>query len=350
MDSKYNEYVQLAMNGGNGPLSYVKNSSYQGGILEPTKAIIEEEIATKLEIPTSTKHFCTADFGCSTGSNSFPAMHTIIEAVKRKYETSNLKTPEFYVCFNDVVSNDFNTLFRSLPSDRSYEVAAIAGDFHGRLLPPSSVHFAYSSWAIHWLTEVPKAAEGLKSPAWSGREREEVYEAYLNQFERDLESFLKCRAAEMVKGGIMALLVPGVPDFWDPQKESTVVSRVELLRSSLVDMVEKGRLSEAKSRTFNLPYYFPTAEELRAILQKSNSFSIERMEIMKSGTFLNVDGHVACLRAVHQNMLTNKFGAETVDETFNLLKKKFHASPVYADPSKDRTIMVVVILKHKNVQ
>ena len=109
-------------------------------------------------------------------------------------------------------------------------------------------------------------------------------------------------------------------------------------------------MSEAKSRTFNLPYYFPTAEELRAILQKSNSFSIERMEIMKSGTFLNVDGHVACLRAVHENMLTNKFGAETIDEIFDLLKKKFHASPVYADPSKDRTIMVVVILKHKNVQ
>ena len=73
------------------------------------------------------------------------------------------------------------------------------------------------------------------------------------------------------------------------------------------------------------------------------------MEILKSGAFLNVDGHVACLRAVHENMLTNKFGAETIDEIFDLLKKKFHASPVYADPSKDRTIMIVAILKHNNV-
>ncbi|KAG6431000.1 hypothetical protein SASPL_109075 [Salvia splendens] len=164
-----------------------------------------------------------------------------------------------------------------------------------------------------------------------------------------MESFLKCRAVEMAEGGIMALLIPGVPDFWDPQKESTVVSRVELLRSSLVDMAKMGRLSAATSGIFNLPYYFPTAEELRAILQKSNSFSIERMEILKSGTFLNVDGHVACLRAVHQNMLAHKFGAETIDETFDLLKKKFYASPVYADPSKDKTIMIVAILKHNNV-
>ncbi|KAL1531906.1 gibberellin A4 carboxyl methyltransferase [Salvia divinorum] len=345
MDSKCNEH--FSMNGGNGPLSYVKNSSYQGGILEAAKAIIEEEIATKLDFSTNSC-FCVADFGCSTGKNSFPAMHTIVEAVKRKYESSDVETPEFHVCFNDVVSNDFNTLFSSLPPARSYEVAAVPGDFHGRLLPPSSLHFAYSSWALQWLTEVPKAAEGLKSPAWSGGEREEVYEAYLGQFERDMEAFLKCRAVEMVEGGIMALLVPGVPAFWDPQKESTVVSRVQLLRSSLVDMAEKGRLSEAMSRTFNFPYYFPTAKELRAILQKSSSFSIERMEILNSGALLDVDGHVACLRAVHQNMLTRKFGAETIDETFDLLLEKFQTSSVYADPSNDRTVMIVAILKHKH--
>ena len=102
------------------------------------------------------------------------------------------------------------------------------------------------------------------------------------------------------------------------------------------------------SRTFNLPYYFPTTEEPRAILQKSNSFIVERMEILNSGASLNVDGHVACLRAVHQNMLTHMFGAETINETFDLLLKKFQASSIYADPSSDRTVMIVAILKHKH--
>ena len=83
------------------------------GVLEAAKAIIEEEIATKLEISTNS-FFCIADFGCSTGSNSFPVMHTITEAIKQKYESPDLKTPEFYVWFNDIVSNDFNTLFSSL--------------------------------------------------------------------------------------------------------------------------------------------------------------------------------------------------------------------------------------------
>ncbi|XP_042035451.1 loganic acid O-methyltransferase-like isoform X1 [Salvia splendens] len=325
-----------------------------GGVLAAAKTIIEEEIATKLDISTIS-FCCIADFGCSTGNNSFPAMHTIIEAVKRKYESSDLKTPDFYVWFNDVVSNDFNTLFRSLPLDRSYKVAAVAGDFHSHLLPPSSIHFAYSSWALQWLTEVPKPAVGLHSPAWKGGKRlygvkrEEVYEAYLGQFERDLEAFLKCRAVEMVKGGIMALLIPALPAYWDPQTEFTVASVIELLRSSLVDMAKEGKLSETKLDAFNFPYYIPTPEEVWAILQKSNSFSIERMEILKSGTLLTVDGHVACFRAVHQNMLTHEFGAETIDESFDMLKKKLQTSPVYANPSNDKTLVVVAILKLNNV-
>ncbi|KAG6389885.1 hypothetical protein SASPL_151360 [Salvia splendens] len=340
--------------------------------MEAAKAIIEEEISTKLEISTNNS-FHVADFGCSTGNNSFPAMHTIIEAVIRKYESSDLKTPEFYVWFNDVVSNDFNTLFRSLPPDRSYKTGAVAGDFHGRLLPTSSVHFAYSSCSLHWLTEVPKAAEYLKSVWHGGEEREEAYVAYLSQFERDIESFLKCRAVEMVEGGIMALLIPGVPDSWDPLKEYTVgTSLISAIVGHGVILpncneshklylrphdgsatatipVLLGRLSDAILETFNIPYHFATPKEIRDILEKSNSFNLERMDVLKNGTFLNVDGHVACFRAVHQNMFAHMFGAETVDETFDLLKKKLQSSPAFANPLNDRTLFIVAILKHKHV-
>ncbi|XP_042035362.1 loganic acid O-methyltransferase-like [Salvia splendens] len=341
------------MNGGYGPLSYAKNSSYQGGVLESAKVIIEEEITTKLDI--STNSFCIADFGCSTGNNSFPAMHTIIEAIKRKHESSDLKTPEFLVFLNDVVSNDFNTLFRSLPPHRDYNVAAVPGDFHGRLLPRSSINFGYSSWSLHWLTEVPKAVADRDSPAWNGgeifycRERREVYEAYLRQFERDLETFLKCRAVEMVEGGIMALLIPGVPEFWDPRKEFTVVSTVELLRSSLVDMSKKGRLSDSKLESLNFPHYFPTPQELSAILQKSLNFSIQRMEILKTETFLNAQGHASCFRAVHQTMLTHHLGAEIMDELFDSYEKKLAASLAFAKPDNDRTLVHIAILKRKIV-
>ena len=73
------------------------------------------------------------------------------------------------------------------------------------------------------------------------------------------------------------------------------------------------------------------------------------MEILKPGTLLTVDGHVAFFRAVKQNMLTHEFGDEIIDETFNLLKKKLQSSPAYANPSNDRTVVVVVILKCNDV-
>lgn len=111
----------------------------------------------------------------------------------------------------------------------------------------------------------------------------------------------------------------------------------------------QGRLSEKKLVKFNLPYFFPTPEEVRAVLEKSKSFSIERMEILESGSLLSIDGYVACFRAAHENMFSHKFGAETVDETFDLFKKKLQTFPVFANPSNDKSIVVAAILKHNNV-
>ena len=83
-----------------------------------------------------------------------------------------------------------------------------------------------------------------------------------------------------------------------------------------------------------------------AILQKSNSFRIERMEILKTRTLLTVDGHVAFFGAVKQNMLTHEFGDEIIDETFDILNEKLQISPAYANFSNDRTVVVVVLKRN----
>ncbi|PIN00488.1 Loganate O-methyltransferase [Handroanthus impetiginosus] len=236
-----------AMNAGDGPHSYVQNSSYQRGVVDVAKPEIEEEIATKLDIKNLPNRFCIADFGCSTGHNSFPAIQIITEAINQKYKSPKITSEslEFSVFFNDVITNDFDTLFRSLPPDIHYHAAAVPGDFHCRLLPEYSLHFAYSSWSLQWLTAVPEAVADSGSPEWNkgeilySRDRKEVCDAYLDQFEKDIESFLESRAVEMVSEGLMALLVPAVPDFWNPESEYTIPSDVNLLGSCLVDMAEK---------------------------------------------------------------------------------------------------------------
>ncbi|KAL0430216.1 UNVERIFIED_CONTAM: Loganic acid O-methyltransferase [Sesamum radiatum] len=126
------DLLLYSKNPGDGPHSYVKNSSYQGGVVDVAKPIIEEEIARKLDIkrlsPTSPNGFRLADFGCSTDHNSFLAMQIVTQAIYGKHASSN------------------------------YNAIGVPGDFHGRLLPESSLQFSYSnSWALHWLSEVPKA-------------------------------------------------------------------------------------------------------------------------------------------------------------------------------------------------
>ncbi|KAL0408927.1 UNVERIFIED_CONTAM: Loganic acid O-methyltransferase [Sesamum radiatum] len=349
---------QYVMNGGEGPNSYAQNSSYQGGVIDVTKPILEEEISKKLDIKHISSTIRIADFGCSTGRNSFAAMQIILEAIKRKFQTDGklIQIPDFQVFFNDRVTNDFNTLFRSLPPQRLYHVAGVPGSFHGRLLPSASLHFAYSCFSLHWLSEVPKAVLDNTSPAWNRGKvhyfgaRREVCEEYANQYAKDIESFLDSRAEELVPGGLMALLVPAVPASWDPNSAYTVLTEVYLLGSCLTDMGKKGRFKEDKIDSFNYSVYFPVPREFKAIIERSNNYTIERMEILDNPgkrSLTSPEERASYLRAVNEGMLVNHFGSEIIDELFDRYTNKLKASPLFSNPDSDKTIIIFVLLQRK---
>ncbi|XP_073136755.1 loganic acid O-methyltransferase-like [Henckelia pumila] len=356
-----------AMNGGEGPNSYAQNSSYQRGVIEVAKPILEEEIDSKFDIKnitssTTLNSFRIADFGSSTGHNSFPAMQIITKAIEEKFKTEggNINTasrlPDFQVFFNDQVMNDFNTLFNSLPLERQYYTAGVPGPFHGRLFPKSSLHFAYCSCALNWLSDVPEAVLDETSSAWNKARvhytgaREQVFDAYKNQYAKDIESFLEARAEELISGGLMALLVPAVPSFTGSETTFTTPIEMDLIGSCLVDMAKKGTLSEAKVDSFNFPLYFTIPQELRAMIERNRSFSIERTEILNNPGKLSVTSSSArstYLRAVFEGLLVNHFGSEIMDELFDRYTKKLEASPIFADPSNEKSIIIFVLLKRK---
>ena len=94
------------------------------GVVEVAKEKINEVVANHFDINTlsgSLNPICVADLGCSTGPNTFISVQNIIEAIKLKYisKGENTETPKFMVFFNDQLSNDFNTLFISLPLNRN---------------------------------------------------------------------------------------------------------------------------------------------------------------------------------------------------------------------------------------
>ncbi|KAL3820670.1 hypothetical protein ACJIZ3_006575 [Penstemon smallii] len=299
-------------------------------------SIIEEEIAKKLDV-SSINSFHIADYGCATGHNSFPAIKIITQAITRKISEIASHDHEFFVYFNDNVTNDFNTLFRSLPKNNYYHALGLPGDFHGRLLPKSSLHFAYCSWSLHWLTEAPTTVLNKGATMYSGNRKDQVYDAYLSQFGKDLCSFLDARAQELMSGGLMALLIPTVPNFWDPQTEYTLTSDLNLLGSCLVDMSNKGIIDEAKVDTFNLPYYFATPEELKTIINNNNNYGIERFEILKNPR----------MPMVTEKLIGDHFGSEIIDALFDLYLKKLAASSVLVNTGNDRTLVTLVVLKRE---
>ena len=215
---------------------------------------MREAIAENLDIeklsPSTTIR--VADLGCSVGPNTFFAVQNILEAIQLKYCQKsqgllNSQIPEFQVFFNDHSSNDFNTLFLSLPpADRRYHAAGVPGSFYSRLFPTHSLHIVHVSCAIHWLSGVPKEVVDRTSPAWNkgrihySRASDEVVEAYSAQWAEDMALFLQARAQEIADGGLMILIFPARPDETPHSQVSSNVS-LNVLEACLIDMAKKVR-------------------------------------------------------------------------------------------------------------
>ena len=228
----------------------------QKGVVDATKGMIIHAIANKLDMEKlwseSSKTFQIADFGCSIGPNTFFSMQNIIEAVEQKHHTNHGNSAtidlEFHVFFNDHSSNDFNTLFQSLPPSRPYFASGVPGSFYGRLFPQSSIHIGHSSSALQWLSKVPKEVVDSSSSAYNkgsiyctGTEKE-VAKAFAVQFENDMETFLNARAEELVSGGLMVLLMGGIPNGIS-LIQTSIGKFYDFFGSCFLDLAKKVRLA-----------------------------------------------------------------------------------------------------------
>ncbi|XP_057764883.1 loganic acid O-methyltransferase-like [Salvia miltiorrhiza] len=317
------------MNGRDGTYSYTKNSILQRDGVSAVKDAINETLMKNLDVEklvcgsTSTR-FAVADLGCSVGPNTFYAMESLIETLKQKCHQQGLDSDklEFQVFFSDQIGNDFNTLFASLPhgQGRNYFAAAVPGSFHGRLFPSSSVHVAYCLFAIHWLSKLPEELLLKDSPAWNvGRihyagASDAVVKAYADQFERDMENFLRARAEEIVAGGMIIIVVPGVPD--------GVVDYDSLyfgfLESLLADMVTEELIEQEQVDLFNIPNVYPCAKDLRRVVERNGCFEIVKMEfgnVVVGGT-MEPESFILQMRAIFERSMANHFGNAVVHQLF----------------------------------
>ncbi|XVF82049.1 hypothetical protein PTKIN_Ptkin16aG0012000 [Pterospermum kingtungense] len=243
-----------------------------------------------------------------------------IEAIECKFTTHGLISPEFHVFFNDQVGNDFNSLFATLPVGKKYYAAGVPGSFHDRLFPTASLHFVFSSCALHWLSKVPKGVVDKTGPPWNkgrihyGGAPKEVFEAYSDQFATDMNSFLQARVKELAPGALMALVTLAVPDV-APGLQFTLGLEIELLGFILMDMEKM---------------------ELRKVIEGNERFRIERMEILS-----NPKQHIATpdlrqrmrfMRAASEILIEKHFGTEIIDQLFEIYTRKLSESSLLLNP------------------
>ncbi|KAH9794454.1 putative S-adenosyl-L-methionine:salicylic acid carboxyl methyltransferase [Citrus sinensis] len=290
----------VRVNGGDDTFSYKENSYYQRLAADAVKEKIVDAITRNLnvcELSSASNIIRLADLGCAVGSNTINAMQDVLEVIKNKCHSQcpSSKLPEFQVFFNDKTSNDFNTLFTSLPQQREYYSAGVPGSFHHRLFPQSSIHFAHCSYALHWLSKVPEELLDENSPAWNkGRihytnAAEEVVNAYASQFAKDMENFLNARAEE-----------------------------IQLI-------------TEAELDSFNLPIYSASSEEMVKLVDKNGHFSIKTVELTNPTSWLegpiDIKAWTMHVRAAMEAMFSKHFRIEIIDEMFNrLIRRLFEFS------------------------
>ncbi|CAN4120720.1 unnamed protein product [Withania somnifera] len=102
----------------------------------------------------------------------------------------------------------------------------------------------------------------------------------------------------------------------------------ELLSMVLNELVIEGFIEEEKVDSFNIPNYPPSPAEVKYIVEKEGSFTINRLETTRvhwnhaSNNENNGGYHVSrCMRAVAEPLLVSQFGPKLMDLIFQKYAK-----------------------------
>lgn len=139
----------------------------QKKVSDNVKHIIIEAVESAYTASTPNS-FGIADLGCSTGPNTLSFIKDMLAAIQGITLNHRIPQPplsEVRVHLNDLPTNDFNSIFKSLPDFHTslknfidinplILIGAYPGSFYGRLFPNACLHFVHSSHCLHWLSKV----------------------------------------------------------------------------------------------------------------------------------------------------------------------------------------------------
>jgi hypothetical protein len=172
-----------------------------------------EQAARLIHLDLDDRPIVIADYGSSQGKNSLAPMRAAIAVLRSRVGPER----PILVYHTDLPDNDFDTLFEVLGNNSDSHVeqgqnvfpSAIGRSFYQSVLPPSHVDLAWSSYAAHWLSQIPRQIPNhFFIPCSTGAVRA-VFE---RQAALDWEAFLSLRAIELRPSGRMVVVLPSLAD------------------------------------------------------------------------------------------------------------------------------------------
>ncbi|GFP88555.1 benzoate carboxyl methyltransferase [Phtheirospermum japonicum] len=329
------------MNVGNGETSYANNSGLQQVVISKTWAVLDK---TLKDMYTRNNHnngfpkcIKIADLGCASGPNTLFLISHMMDTIEDLCKHNNVKNlPQLEVFLNDLPDNDFNNLFKLLPNFCGKEckfecfMYGVPGSFYGRLFPGNSLNFAYSSYSLHWLSQIPEevGVNNKENIYIATNSPPRVCEAYAKQFQRDFSRFLRVRAEEITPHGRMVLTFIGRSVVDPLSKDELAV--ITMLAETLSDMVAQGLVKKDDLYSFNMPMYTPCLQEIEAIIGDEGSFNLDKVEVVRVAWDAhkeyddkvfdkNMSGKLVAdgVRAFMEPMLTSHFCSSIADRVFD---------------------------------
>ncbi|KAK6340596.1 hypothetical protein TWF696_008922 [Orbilia brochopaga] len=206
-----------------------------------------------------------ADYGCSQGASSATAMQKLVA----RLPTGSSAT----LIFNDLPSNDFNSLIKLLPKISSPDPTttiypSIApNSFYNPVVPASTVDIAFALSSVHWLRQMPQP----KPPT-------ESIEEYLSKraarnaeaSHRDLVYFLTLRSREVKSGGNLILAAPS-PTADDNDGRISGNEKLRLAVFTAIELlIKNGKLPVNAMDRIYPPSYVHTEETMQAAISETN--------------------------------------------------------------------------------
>lgn len=200
------------------------------------------------------------DYGCAQGRVSNPLIRTAIERLRRAYSGVPVQ-----VYHNDLLTNDWASLFERLRSEDSYlDVAGgpvtplvSATSFYEPVAPRGIVDLGLSFAAIQWLSS--PGPRGCGSALYFDQLEDGSRAAMARQAHADWTRFLERRADELAPGGRLVLDMMGVPEGGTAAGHQAW----QMLRGVCEEMQREGLLDAARLDGYVLPVYERSTDEVR---------------------------------------------------------------------------------------